>query len=259
MENKCERCGYIASNKPNLIKHVKEERMCRPIFSTISHVELLNKLNPPLDLTCTFCNLLCKTKSAQTLHMRYYCHLNPNRIDKRKPNNQDNVISTNKYNNSSSETTRRYFHKNTPITLGVHPFNKEINWSELNISQENMLKYVRSTKGGIIELFITLHSYDEHKNIEWLNDKLLVYDGKGWTEIDNDLLSKHLGFIYSRLEEFWCDYQMDVRCGNVTNNIDEEEMNMIDEFMYNSVVDDDSVLFHCGDELIEYVDTLKTC
>lgn len=257
LQNRCERCGYIAMNKNTLIKHVKDEKQCHALLSSISHVDLLNKINPPPDLTCSFCHLLCKSKSAQTLHTKYYCHLNPNRIEKRKTKNKDDNIQCN--DTSISETTRRYIHKNTSQTKGLHPFNKDIDWSSIDITKSSMLNYMVSMAQGIIDLFVNIHSLDNHKNIEWVNDKLVVYDGKGWTELDTELLSTHVGFLYSHMEEWWCDYQMDIRCGNINNNIDDETTQLVDDFLYNQIVDDGSVLFHCGDGISDYLETLKTC
>jgi hypothetical protein len=262
MENKCERCGYIASSKVNLIKHVKDERICRPILSSISHIDLLNKLQPPPDLTCKFCNLLCKTKTAHTTHIKYHCHLNPDRVDRKR--NKNDVASTSnedsQINRTKNETCiRKYFHRHTSTTNGLYFFNKDINWSEIHISNDTLLKCIINTKQGIVDLFILLHSHDKHKNIEWLNDKLIIFDGKGWTELDDDLLAKHLGFLYSYLEEHWCDYLMNVRCETTNAILDEEVVESIDDFMYNQIVDDESVLFQCGDVLLEYLETLKTC
>lgn len=258
MEHKCERCGYIASNRKNLIKHLKDERMCRPILSTISHIDLLNKLQPPPDLTCKFCNLLCKTKGSHTSHIKYHCHLNPDRLDRKNNTDTESIINGNtEIHNEVS--VRKYFHKHTSKTNGLFPFNKDIQWSTLDISNENVLKCITNNNQGIVDLFILLHSYDEHKNIEWINDKLVIYDGKGWRELDDELLAKHLGFLYSYMEECWCDYLMDVRCEKADVLLDDETIETIDDFMYNQVVDDESVLFHCGDCLLEYLHTLKTC
>jgi hypothetical protein len=256
MENKCERCGYIASNKNNLIKHVKDERICRPILSSISHIDLLNKLQPPPDLTCKFCNLLCKSKGSHTTHTKYHCHLNPDRVDIKKLNNS--VISTR--NDTQQEAIiRKYFHKHTSKTNGLLSFTKDIPWTQLEIPNDDILKCIINKNQGIVDLFISLHSNDKHKNIEWINDKLVIFDGKGWTEIDDELLAKHLGFLYSHMEECWCDYLMDVRCEKTSIVLEDEMIETIDDFMYNKIVDDESVLFHCGDILIEYLHTLKTC
>lgn len=262
MDFKCERCGYIAPNKNNLIKHVKDERMCRPILSSISHIDLLNKLQPPPDLICKFCNLLCKSKRSHTIHIKYYCHLNPDRIDIKK-NNNDVASTSNKHSDINTTQyeiiTRKYFHKHTSKTNGLFPFTQDITWNRVNIPNDDILKCIMNKSQGIIDLFILLHSHDEHKNIEWINNKLIVYDGKGWTELDDDLLAKHLGFLYSYMEECWCDYLMDVRCENISSLFNDDSIASIDDFMYNEIVDDKSVLFHCGDILLEYLETLKTC
>lgn len=260
MENKCERCGYIAPNKKLLIKHVKDEKMCPSILSHISHIDLLNKLQPPPNLTCRFCNLLCKSKNAHTTHIKYYCHLNPDKLDiKKKVSSDVASTSTTKREDNNSEIARKYVHKDTSKTKGLVPFNKDVDWNKLKISQNEILNCIVNLNQGLIDLFILLHSYDDHKNIEWINDKLVVYDGKGWTEIDETLLSMHLGFIFSYMEECWCDYLMDVRCEVITSSIDEQTTSLIDEFFYDKIVDEDSVLFHCGDIMYEYLETLKTC
>lgn len=257
VNTECARCGYIASNIETLIKHVKEEKMCPAVHSTISHTELLNKLRPPLDLTCKFCRLLCKSKSAQTSHIKYYCHLNPNRIDRKNIKSVNDTISTS--GNGVQEHYRKYIHKNTPHTKGLHSFDKDIDWTTVNIIKSDMLKYITNLAQGVVDLFIDLHSQEHHKNIEWINNKLVVYDGKGWTEINETILSNHLGYLFSHMEECWCDYQMDVRCGNVISNVDDELTAKIDYFMYEQIVDDESVLFYCGDLLSEYLETIKSC
>lgn len=262
MEHKCERCGYIASSKIKLIKHIKDETICRPILSSITHIDLLHKLQPPPNLTCKFCNLLCKSITTHTTHIKYHCHKNPNRIDKK--NKKKDVASTSNGitdidAKQNEQIIRKYVHTHTSKTNGLYPFNKDINWSKINISNDNILKCIVDGKQGIIDLFILLHSYDEHKNIEWINNKLVIFDGKGWTELDDDLLARHLGFLYSYIEECWCDYLMGVRCETAHVILDDDVVASIDDFMYNQVVDDESVLFHCGDILMEYLHTLKTC
>lgn len=260
MENKCERCGYIAPNKKQLIKHVKDEKMCPSILSHISHIDLLNKLQPPPDLTCKFCNLLCKSKNAHTRHIKYHCHLNPEKLEIKKNTSQDIASTSSSHNNTkSTEIVRKYVHKDTSTTKGLFPFNKDVEWSKLQISQNEIMNCVVNLNQGLVDLFILLHSCDEHKNIEWVNDKLIVYDGKGWTELDETLLSIHLGNLFSYMEECWCDYLMDVRCEIIASSIDENTICSIDDFFYNKIVDEDSVLFHCGDIMYEYLETLKTC
>jgi hypothetical protein len=257
MDNKCERCGYIASSKENLIKHVKEEKMCPAKLSKISHIDLLNKLNPPPDLTCNFCNLLCKSKASKTTHIRYHCHLNPNKLDRKQNKTSNDISSPN--NVSTINDNRIYIHKKTSTTKGLHPFTKDIDWDKVTFSNSELIECIMNENQGIVDLFISLHSHDNHKNIEWVNDKLLIYDGKGWTEVDNDMLVTHLGFLYSFIEEKWCDYQMDVRCGNVVCSIEDAVIESINDFIYNKIVDDESVLFYCNDILSEYLEILKTC
>ena len=257
MENKCERCGYNAPNIKSLIKHVKDEKMCPSILSSISHVQLLNKLQPPPNLTCKFCSLLCKSKPAHTRHVKYHCHLNPDKVEIKK-------ITLDASSNTQSkartvETVRKYIHKDTSKTKGLYPFNKEVEWNLCQVPRSDILNCIINVNQGLVDLFILLHSKDEHKNIEWVNDKLVVYDSKGWTELDESLLSTHMGFLYSYMEECWCDYLMDLRCGNIQPCIDEQTTASIDYFFYDKIVDEESVLFHCGDLMYEYLETLKTC
>lgn len=246
MENTCERCGYIASSKLNLIKHVKDERMCRPILSSISHIDLLYKLQPPPDLTCQFCKLLCKSKRTHTTHTKYHCHLNPDRVDKKKKKND--IAST------SQATRTKEKHKD-----GLFSFTQDIDWNALQIPDNKILQFIITTNQGIVDLFILVHSYDEHKNIKWTKNKFMIFDGIGWTELVEEILAKHLGFFYAYLEECWCDYLMDVRCGTASEKLDEEVIKSVDDFMYNKIVDDESVLFQCGDSMLEYLEALKTC
>ena len=50
MPMKCERCYYIAKQKGDYKKHLNRKNPCKPIHSTISIKELLEKLNKQKEL-----------------------------------------------------------------------------------------------------------------------------------------------------------------------------------------------------------------
>ena len=74
------------------------------------------------------------------------------------------------------------------------------------------------------------------------------------------MFPRHLGEIYTILEEKWCDYQMNIRCGLVADEdiLNDDEMQRIDEFFYTTIVDDESVFFHCANILDSHLETLKS-
>lgn len=262
----CERCGFPASTLNKLIKHLKDEVQCRPLKSRISHADLLLKLRPPPSkesLTCLHCQSVYKSVGGLKLHLRS-CKAK----DTELPNiDADITVECNEENKSheKKDTTRKhiYIHKNMTSHKNLHAFTKDIECSALNISEVTYIECCQALSRGVVDLFAMLHNIPEHENIKWYNDKLIVFDGKGWTEASgmvDDLVIKHLGNIFSILEEKWCDYQMNLRCGVVADEdiLPDEDIARIEEFLYNTIVDDDSVYFHCKEQLNEYLETLKS-
>ncbi len=262
----CERCGYPAPNKERLIKHLKDGMQCRPLKSKIPLQDLLNKLRPPVpqeDLACSFCSLQCKSKTGLATHLRY-CK------KKEQPNETSesadaastsaNVPVGNGTLVDKQATSKHiYFHKNVVVHKELHPFHENIEWDTFDIDEKFFLDCCECKAHGLIELFSFLHRHPNHDNIKWSNNKLVVYNGKGWIEATEQTLIKHMGFLYSILEEKWFDYQSNIRCGNIEINdiIDSSLQRDIDKFLYNDIVDDDSVFFHCKDYLYEYLEGLK--
>lgn len=205
----CERCGYPACNLNKLLKHLKEEIQCRPIKSKISHAELINKYRPPPSvesLTCTNCNRIFKSISGVKVHTKT-CRMKPDAQPQLTANDQEQSTTTtsvsakDEVHNGAKRLT--YIHKNMTCHKDLHAFTKDIDWEHVDISPETYLECCVTTSQGIVDLFATVHNIPEHANIKWHQGKLIIFDGKGWTEAVNteQLFSKHLGYIYSLLEE----------------------------------------------------------
>lgn len=263
----CERCGFPTNNINKLIKHLKEEIQCRPIKSKTPHAELIAKLQPPPSqdtLTCNICQRISKTIGGMKTHMKS-CqskHTPPKQDgDDVSPDVKDTPVIISP--TIIDQKRPLYLHKNTPSHKHLHAFtSKNFDWESLNISDATYIECCQAESQGIVDLFVILHNIPEYANIKWHQGKLIIFDGKGWTEALNTekLFTKHLGNIYSVLEEKWCDYLMNVRTGNIEpqNTLCNEVVERIDEFFYTTIVDDESVYFHCKDSLDDYLETLKS-
>ena len=270
MANECERCGYPAPSLARLIKHLKDGTQCRAIKSRISIPELLCKVQPPPPsevLKCVHCNLQCKSKGGLTRHMKQ-CKHKDNATTNTQDNNGASTSATTTtpptqdddiQNAKNTSYKHVYFHKNVVVHKALHPFHHEIEWDTFDIDEQFFLDCLECKAHGIIELFTFLHRHPNHDNIKWSSNKLVVFNGKGWVEASDALLVKHIGFIYSILEEKWFDYQSNIRCGVVQpkDALDHCIQKDIDKFIYDDIVDDESVFFHCKDVLYEYLETLK--
>jgi len=278
MANQCERCGYPAPSKERLLKHVKDGTQCRPLLSKISLQDLLHKLQPPLPhglLTCQYCNQQCKSKGGLSIHLKHCKQKNASTntnhtslvddnddVNTQKRTNE-NVASTSKKvtedAKGKSSSKHIYFHKNVVIHKALHPFTHDIEWGSFEIEDNFFMDCLECKAHGIIELFSFLHRHPNHDNIKWSNNKLVVFNGKGWIEASDPLLVKHLGLLYSILEEKWFDYLSQIRCGIIKpkDALEECIQKDVDKFIYEDIVDDDSVFFHCKDILYEYLETLK--
>jgi hypothetical protein len=231
--------------------------------------DLLNKLQPPPPpglLTCQYCNQQCKSKGGLTTHLKHCKQKNASASTSTNhtslANDNDNVASTSKKatEDAKGKTNKHvYFHKNVVVHKALHPFTHDIEWGSFEIEDTFFLDCLECKAHGIIELFSFLHRHPNHDNIKWSNNKLVVFNGKGWIEASESLLVKHLGLLYSILEEKWFDYQSHIRCDIIKpkDALDECIQKDVDKFIYEDIVDDDSVFFHCKDILYEYLETLK--
>jgi hypothetical protein len=190
------------------------------------------------------------------------------------PNNQINnvVIDTvGKKNkrpvNSLAEIRKKKTSYNTIETSNqLHAFDKDIDWSKLNVERTSVIELCRKKAEGIIDLFIEIHNNENHENIRWFYDdkhdqyKLIVYNGAKWVDVNHKVITQHLWYIYSFLEEHWCDYQSAIRCDAIGKEelLTDSEQKSIDEFYYDIIVDEESVFFHCKDMFYEYMEAIKT-
>jgi hypothetical protein len=265
MTMNCERCGFPAQNISRLIKHIKTIVQCPSTRSKISHEELIDKLRPPPcihDLTCTICHQVCKTPAGLKTHLRA-CKAknqppnpNPNTVIE-DTIHLDNVVIPVPSKRDSKKPT--YIHKNMSHHKDLKSFTCDINLIDFNLNEQFYIDCCSSKIQGVVDFFIKVHNHPDYENIKWYNDKLIIYDGKGWTELTEGHLIQHLGSLFSILEEKWCDYQMHIRCGMILHNdiLCDNIQSSIDEFFYTCIVDDESVHFHCKKELEDYLQTLK--
>lgn len=184
-----------------------------------------------LETTCTYCNLVCKSKPGLTRHLKS-C----------KVKNNINIPT----------------HKTTVINKNIYSFIKDIDWTDSDIPNTFFIECCLLKEKGIIELFRKLHEHPNHFNIRYSHSRIIVFDGRNWVKLQDEMIRDHLGFLFSILEEKWCDFLMELRCGNIDNTcISEEDIEDTDTFFYNKIVDDDSVLFYCKDLMYDYIEELK--
>lgn len=197
------------------------------------------------DFVCPECSKVCKNKGGLSLHRR--------KAHSVIPVTQQSVPVTEIHPpcGNTTQTVRRGKQVNA-----TKSFCEDVTWAELNIPEETYFKCSVNVPQGIVDMFAHLHTQEHHDNIKWKGDKLLAFDGNTWCEVNDNIMAKHLGFIFGILEERWCDYQTSVRCG-CDSIIDEEQANGIDTFYYDDIVDDDSLMFYCKDSLYSYLHTLK--
>lgn len=283
----CERCCFPASDLSKLIKHLKDAVQCRPIKSKISHEDLIKKLKPPPtqeNLTCKYCKLVCKSSGGLKTHSNKCkakintTHNNDEASTSASVTNTTQVPEPTSVSISESlheiepivdvvtkDVEKRkkpptYFHKNLTSSKELQPFSKDINWDNIHFSDDTYLECCINCSQGIVDMFALLHNIPEYENIKAHQGKIIVFDGKGWKEVNEDMFPRHLGEIYTILEEKWCDYQMNIRCGLVADEdiLNDDEMQRIDEFFYRTIVDDESVFFHCANILDSHLETLKS-
>jgi hypothetical protein len=159
---------------------------------------------------------------------------------------------------SPTPEKHKYIHKNVPDVIGLHPFTEEIDWANEDIPKDVFVECCLSTNQGIVDLFAYLHSLSKHNNVCWHNGKIIVYDGKGWTEATDKMFATHVWYMFSILEESWYDYMTNVRCGVIAENtISKADETAIDDYYYNKIVDDESVLFHSMKQLQNYLNVIQ--
>lgn len=261
---KCERCGFIASDTRKLIQHLLDEASCPPTNSSLSHSDIIEQLNKIIELTCSICGREFSSKAGKSNHLRS-C--------KGKLQNNNAQPSTSSCKKNTSNTTKNIKPKkissaSTSASTSVSkrkelfPFDKELTLLDCGYSAQDVLDFIvykgESEGDGIGQMFINLHSKREHKNIKWYKDKYLVYvDDDGWIELNDELLCSHICMLFSIMEETWCDYEMSLRCETCEQLYDDETVARITKFMYEQIVDDNSVMFYCEDWLVKYLDNLK--
>jgi hypothetical protein len=220
------------------------------------------------------CGREFSTKAGKTNHMRS-CKNKPSPSPSPLLNNVNSEASTSS-KKKTNDKVKKQVSKRTSGASGtsgtsvastsrrqeLYPFNKELTLTDCGYSTQEVLRYIvcdGEVGKGIGELFNNLHSKKEHKNIKWHKDKFLVYvDDDGWIDLDDDFLCSHIGMLYSMMEEVWCDYEMSVRCGTNECLYDDETVARINDFMYELIVDDSSVMMYCEDWLVKYLDGLKS-
>lgn len=255
---KCERCGFLADDIKKLMQHLRNEEACPPTFTTLAHADILERLMKIADLKCSFCGREFTTKAGKTNHSRT-CKDNPTRAQRAIVASSTASTSTSHVKQRQKKTVSAQTRAGTTQSnFNVCPFDKDLTLAECGCSSQDVLNFVPLEGEGIGKFFGLLHSKPEHKNIKWQRNKFVVYDGEGWIELDDNLLSAHIGMLYSIMEEVWCDYEMEVRCENVAGMYDVDTVARINKFMYETIVDDASVMFHCENWLMKYLEGLKS-
>jgi len=265
---RCDRCGFVAEDIKKLIAHLRDGASCPPLHSTLAHADLIERLVAIDNLSCSFCHRLFSRPGGKTLHTKH-CKLNPERVDRKTGAHTTNVASVNGNGNanangastsasaSTSSTTRTKTNGGSSKYKHLHPFCSDVDIEDCGIERKNILRYALGNEQGIIDLFVDLHSRDKHNNIKWSQNKLILYDGHGWVELNDGLLQTHLWMLYSIIEEVWCDYEMEVRLGTSDVVYDDETVARVNNFLYELIVDDESVLLYCADLLAAYLEGVK--
>jgi hypothetical protein len=273
---RCQRCGFEATSEPKLLKHWRAELQCPALYSKVKHQELIEQIRPKPTIeqrTCQHCHKEFKSVGGMKTHS-HKCKAKAEEPSQETPANQlsnvviDTVGKKNKRPvNSLAEIRKKRTSYNTIETSNqLHAFDKDIDWSKLKLERTNVIELCRKKAEGIVDLFIELHNNENHENIRWFYDekhdqyKLIVYNGTKWVDVNHKVITQHLWYIYSFLEEHWCDYQSAIRCDAISKEeiLSDSEQQSIDEFYYDAIVDDESVFFHCKDMFYEYMEATKT-
>lgn len=284
IKTKCERCGFNAKKLEELYTHAKL-RTCNPLKSNTSYDDIIARVKSyPIfgRRICPTCDHVFATVCEQKEHAKT-CHattnlsltVNPSAVASASAsvnasaNTSANLSeSANASANTSANVStsiinptpekHKYIHKNVPDVTGLHPFTEDIDWANEDIPKDVFEECCLNTSQGIVDLFAYLHSLSNHNNICWHNGRILVFDGKGWTEATDKMFANHLWHIYSILEESWYDYKMNIRCGiTAESSISEIDETAIDDYYYTKIVDDESVLFHSMKQLQNYLNVIQ--
>lgn len=265
---KCDRCGFVADDRRKLIAHLRNEASCPPLLSTLAHQDIIDQHMATLERTCYTCWQVFSTKAGKTRHAKV-CNIKQIQRTSQNSNRQTS------HEHSNGQTSQEHSNGQTsllPIKVkksnqkgnkkvkkvnNLFPFDGEITTTNCGIDKQKILEYASREDEGIVQFFIDLHSMDNHKNIKWIEGKLVVYVDNKWIFADQHLLCSHIGMLYSIIEETWCDYEMDLRCGNRQSIFDTNVVERTNKFLYEVIVDDTSVLFQCEDKLIAYLEGLK--
>lgn len=253
---RCDRCGFVAEDVKKLIAHLRDGASCPPLHSTLAHADLIERLVAIDNLSCRFCHRLFSRPGGKTLHTKH-CKLNPERVDRKTSNVASVNVNASGASTSTSGNTRIKTNGGSSKYKHLHPFCSDVDVEDCGIDRKKILQYALGNEQGIVDLFIDLHSRDKHKNIKWSQNKLIVYDGHSWVELDDYLLQTHLGMLYSIIEEVWCDYEMEVRLETCDVVYDAETIARVNKFLYDLIVDDESVLLYCADLLAAYLEGIK--
>lgn len=266
----CERCGFEAKNIARLLIHWRGERQCPALHSKTTHQQLIERYKPatPIEaLTCSQCNKVCKTIGGLKIHLKRCSQTDknvaPQEAQASTSQQEPAPIVIKRLSDLPARKADPY--KDVYKSNSLKSFSKDIAWCLLKLDKTFLLQCCVKKEEGIVDLFITLHNIADYDNIKWYYDekssthKLIIYDGKKWIDINDKHLCCHLGHIYSYLEEFWCDYQMDIRCQNISqdNALSQHTRDIVEEFFYETIVDDESVMFHCRDLIGEYLEAIK--
>lgn len=262
IKTKCERCGFNAKKLEELYTHVKL-RTCNPLKSNTSYDDIITRMKSyPIfsKRICPTCDHVFATVCEQKEHSKTCTvHTSASASANTTGDASTSIIAS---ENSSLQTPtpekHKYIHKNVPDVTGLHPFTEEIDWANENIPKDVFEECCLNTSQGIVDLFAYLHSLSKHNNICWHNGRILVYDGKGWTEATDKMFATHVGYIFSILEENWYDYMTNIRCGIIPEkSISTADEVAINDYYYNKIVDDESVLFHSMKQLQNYLNVIQ--
>ena len=227
VEYKCERCHYISKHKGSIKNHFQRKTPCKPIYSNITNVEQLEKLNKPKEkrqeFICNKCNKVFNTRQGKYQHQKR-CKQELVVFEEKKNDNQKiqdlenelklmkelfieklkNVQSITNNNNNNIETQN-----NTNIFIG---FNDKENIHKLiNGCQQTLMELEENrSKDKCLTIYVNAaHFNPEHPeahNIRLTNLKpdyklIDIRDENGeWKkelqkEIFNNLISSSKDFI----------------------------------------------------------------
>ena len=280
----CQRCRFVAKNEQQLVRHWKTELQCPALYAKTPHQDLIETIKPKPtseQRTCQYCQKECKSIAGMKIHMKSCLSksqiLNATSNDASTSQSVEAVEDNKNISNLNKPIVKNIddlrkkkgkesLYADVATSTTLQSFTKEVDWQCINLDNNQIVELCRKKAEGIVDLFIILHNIERHDNIRWYYDrkhdlhKLIVYDGSKWVDINTKLITQHLWHLYLFLEENWCDYQSSIRCDAINEEqiIPLEERNKIEEFFYDDIVDEESVLFYCKDMFDEYIEAVKT-